>query len=151
MIYLLFLWSLNLLIVSRVGHTLLPSECHVNIYISNRLKIHKCQVSIWEQGSKKMSGCKSGCRCWWEDWFYFLSPSSSSHLERSWSRSSWSGHGGRWGRSGGRCLVRCSWPSSPAGGSVLRTEPCWSCPESSWWGFLKDRKASFTYTQRIYM
>lgn len=68
-----------------------------------------------------------------------------THLERSWSRSSWSARAGRWGRSGGRCFGWCSWPSSPAGGWVRRTAPCWSCPESSWWGFLKKRGKRRTF------
>lgn len=74
----------------------------------------------------------------------------SSHLERSWSHSSWSAHAERWGRSGGRSLVRCSWPSSPAAGSVLRTAPCWGSPASSWWGFLRGEREpdSFTWMQR---
>lgn len=69
----------------------------------------------------------------------------ASHLERSWSRSSWSARAERWGRSGGRCLVRCSWPSSPAGGSVRRTAPCWRYPESSWWGFLREEREMGNY------
>lgn len=63
-------------------------------------------------------------------------PPVTAYLERSWPRSSWSAPAGRWGRSAGRCLVRCCGPSSPAGGSVRRTEPCWGCPGLSWWGFL---------------
>ena len=76
-----------------------------------------------------------------------------SHLERSWSRSFWSAHAERWGRSGGRSLVRCSWPSSPAAGSVLRTAPCWGSPASSWWGFLTGERepALFTWMQRSSM
>ena len=61
---------------------------------------------------------------------------SFSYPGRSWSRSSWSGCVGRWGRSGGPRPGWCSGPSAPAGGSGRRTAPWWSCPWWSWWGCL---------------